>query len=378
MLPTTVRIDKDHPLPRHFQVRQILQEMVDSGHWESGEKIPAETDIAASLGVSKMTVNKAILALTSAGLFYREVGRGTFVVPIVKKVGLSGSYKGVSEAQAVIQVITVTAPELVSDDEYLCTLLLAMRSCVSPVDARILLRHVRGPEYLACWQESGCDGWVVVAPLQEDVPGLCALAEAEARVVVLGACWPEVKLPSIDSDNVDGARLAIDHLTSLGHRHIGLLYAAPDQSNTRDRIEGFRQVMQEADLPVRADWILDVESSEGIAATVRTRLRNLLQKQDRPTAFFAAGPIIACSLLQVAAEIGIAVPRELSIVGFDDSRAITEATPVLTTVRQPLEQMGFEAIACLRTIIEQPGKTVVQPAQKLPCNLLTRDSTASP
>src|SRR5581483_5957188 len=79
MLPTTARVHKTDPLPRHYQVRQILVEMIASGLWQPGDKIPAETDLARSLGVSKMTVNKAILALTAEGVLYREVGRGTFI-----------------------------------------------------------------------------------------------------------------------------------------------------------------------------------------------------------------------------------------------------------------------------------------------------------
>src|SRR5579871_3437857 len=99
MLPTTLRIDKNHPLPRHFQVRQILQERVTSGFWKAGEKIPAETDIAEALGVSKMTVNKAILALTAEGLFYREVGRGTFVAHAIHKTPPDDRPEGASSGQ---------------------------------------------------------------------------------------------------------------------------------------------------------------------------------------------------------------------------------------------------------------------------------------
>jgi DNA-binding LacI/PurR family transcriptional regulator/biotin operon repressor len=381
MRALTVQVDRNDPLPRHFQVRRILREMVSSGTWVSGEKIPAETEIAESLGVSKMTVNKAILALASEGLFHREVGRGTFVLAPEEKGVPGDRYDNPSAAQVFLQVVTATPPELISDNEYLCALLLAMRSTVSPVDARIVLRHLRGKDYGACLQESGCDGWVIVAPAQEDLPGLRALAAANVKAVVLGADWPEVNLPSIDSDNIGGARLAIDHLASLGHRHIGMLYAEPHHSNPRDRIEGFQRIMRERNMPIRSDWIMNVNSSHGIAESVRMQLRELLQKQDRPTAFFAAGPIIACSLLQVAKEAGISVPEQMSIVGFDDPRAVTEAIPVLTTVRQPLEQMGYEAITYLKILIEQAGGGGALPLPKLsnlklPCHLLVRGSTA--
>lgn len=375
MLPASARIDRANPLPRHYQVRQILLDMIQSGLWQPGEKIPAETEIAQALGISKMTVNKAILALTSEGVFYREVGRGTFVTQTPQE---SMGARGLPEGAQVIEVVIVGAPEYVSDNEYLCSLLLSMRCCVSPLEVQLRLRQARGAEYVTVWQESHASGWVLIAPLQQDVPGLKALAAAGSRAVVLGASWEEVGLPCVDSDNVGGAAMAVEHLIALGHRHIGMLYGEADSINTRDRIRGFQDTLRRHDLPFRADWMIDVGSDASILEAVRQRLRTWQTQAEAPSALFAAGPYIARQVLDIAQELGIAVPTALSIVGFDDPTAVAEASPVLTTVRQPLEAMAKEAITALRAQLAAPDVLSTPMRRILPCRLLVRDSTAPP
>ncbi len=386
MLPTTARVNKTDPLPRHYQVRQILVEMIAYGLWQPGDKIPAETDIAKSLGVSKMTVNKAILALTAEGVLYREVGRGTFIAEAPHRQR-NGNYLPDRDAAEVeprrgsashlFEVITIAPPELVSDNEYMCALLLSMRCCASPLEVRLVLRHVRGADYLARYRESRADGWLLIAPLEEDVPGLRALAAAGAKAVVIGAAWKGVALPCVDSDNIGGATLAVEHLAELGHRDIALLYATPHSINTQDRIRGFQQAMQARGLPLRTDWILDVKSSTHIPEPVQQRLRAWLRSSDRPTALFAAGPFVARHVLDIAQEVGIRVPDELSIVAFDDPTAVAESSPVMTTIRQPLEAMGQEGITYLREMLRAPEAAAPR-RLILPCRLLVRESTAPP
>ncbi len=377
MLPTTVRVDKSDSLPRHSQVRQILLEMIASEIWRPGDKIPAETEIARALEVSKMTVNKAILALTAEGVFYREVGRGTFISNPLPLSGREALHRERAEGVQMIQAITTNPLEWVPNNEYLCELLLAMRCCVSPLEVELGLRHARGPDYLAAWREGKADGWLLIAPLEADVAGLRALEKAEAHAVIVGASWEGVGLPCVDSDNVVGARQAVEHLIGLGHREIGLLYTKPESINTQDRVRGFRAAMEAHGLPLRDDWLLEVEGDWGIPEAMQVRLRERLRLPDRPSALFAAGPYLARALLDVAQEIGIDVPDALSIVGFDDLPAVAEASPAITTIRQPLEEMAQEGMRLLRQRIAQ-SEPLFAERRMLPCRLLARESSAPP
>lgn len=377
MLPTTARIIKGDPLPRHLQVRRILMEMVTAGIWRPGDKIPAETHIAETLGVSKMTVNKAILALTAEGFFVREIGRGTFLAGSPEAASESGGRQQATTSVQVLHVVIIEKPEFVSDNEYVCALLLGMRRCLNPMEVKIRLLQARGSDYVARWREGNSDGWVLIAPMEADVPGLRALASLQANTVVLGAAWPGVDLPCVDSDNVGGATLAVNHLAELGHRDIALLYADPQAINTQDRVRGFQIAMRERDLPLRPEWLLDAGASWGIPDAGRDVLRALLRRPDRPTAFVAAGPFIAHDLLAIANEVGVSVPDMLSIVSFDDPAGVAHATPGLTTVRQPLEEMAREAISGLRNR-QDTGSSTTPFRKILPSRLLVRESTAPP
>jgi DNA-binding LacI/PurR family transcriptional regulator len=218
----------------------------------------------------------------------------------------------------------------------------------------------------------------VIAPRRADVSGLRALGAINARAVVVGASWPESPLPSVDSDNVQGAHLAVSHLAGLGHRHIALLYADPEASNTQDRLRGFHEAMKAHALPVREDWVLDVESDYLLDAAMQQRLRVWLRGEDRPAAIFAAGPFIACAVLEAARDVGLTVPQDLSLVGFDDPTAVAAASPAPTTIQQPLAAMGSEAVQFLRRRIgtaEASGEIL---RAVLPCVLLERSSTAPP
>ncbi|CCW34319.1 transcriptional regulator, GntR family [Chthonomonas calidirosea] len=378
-----VRVVRDGPLPRHLQVKQILRDLVHRGVWKAGDKIPAETEIASSLGVSKMTVNKAILALVEEGLFYREVGRGTFVKD-TSASGVRTHRKRVSDwprrqTSTIYHVITVGPTEMVADNEYLCALLLAMRCQVSPLEVTLMLQQVRGQDYVRFWRADHSAGWIIVAPRQEDVEGLYALAAEGARAVVVGASWQGVPLPCVDSNNREGAEMAVDYLFRLGHRKLGLVYAEPNAINTQDRILGFQAALQAKVLPFRPDWMIDAGTPEGIAESARSRLRELLSAPERPTAFLAAGPFLARTLLELAQEEGISVPEQLSIVGFDDPTAMAQAVPKLTTVKQPLEAMGREAIKKLQEMHAKGMIKLTEPDRVfLSCSLVTRESTAPP
>jgi DNA-binding LacI/PurR family transcriptional regulator len=226
------------------------------------------------------------------------------------------------------------------------------------------------------WKEGRSEGWILVAPRRADVPGLRAHGEAQADAVVVGASWHESPLPFVDSDNVQGAHLAINHLAELGHRQIALLYADPEASNTQDRLRGFREAMKVHALPVREDWILDVESDYLIDNAMQQRLRAWLGGDDRPTAIFAAGPYIACAVLEAVRDVGLRVPHDLSLVGFDDPTAFADASPAPTTIQQPLEEIGREAIQFLHRRIGAEGTSGESLRTVVPCTLLERASTA--
>jgi len=180
-------------------------------------------------------------------------------------------------------------------------------------------------------------------------------------------------IPSVRADDRGGARLAVDHLVRLGHRRIGFLGGREDLSSARGREQGFREAMAahgltvDERLVVRGDYSL--EGAEGPAL-------DLLSADDPPTAIFAANDLSALRVIEVARRLGIDIPGRVSLVGFDDIPESLRSVPSITTVAQPMIEIGRRAASDLFRLMahEDLEETDVQ----LPTRLVVRDSTGAP
>ncbi|MFB7916882.1 LacI family DNA-binding transcriptional regulator [Streptomyces sp. NPDC056061] len=145
---------------------------------------------------------------------------------------------------------------------------------------------------------------------------------------------PAPAVPYVDCDNRGGAAEAVRHLVSLGRRRIAHIAGPGDQTSAQDRIDGYRDVLPDADPALLVSGDFTVES--GARAMAR-----LLDRHPGPDAVFAANDLMASGALRVLRERGLRVPEDVAVIGFDDMESIAEATdPPLTTVRQDIEGMG--------------------------------------
>ena|GEM_PF-104314 len=181
---------------------------------------------------------------------------------------------------------------------------------------------------------------------------------------------------SITVDNHRGAVLATQHLLDLGHRRITFLSDLPQVTSRVERLRGYRDAMSRAGLPaeavlVRARGSAAGGSDAGGADGGRSAARRMLSRRPRPTAILAGNDLCALGALAAAHELGLSVPADLSVVGFDDIALARVVTPPLTTVRQPAQTIARLAVARLVAPSGQGGVTlVVRP------RLVVRSSTA--
>ena len=184
----------------------------------------------------------------------------------------------------------------------------------------------------------------------------------EQHPTVPGVC-------AVTSDNEGGGRAVARHLLALGHRRLGILTGTTPWPGGERRFRGFLDVTAEAGLKVpiwrSPGWKVDA---------ARATMRPLLATQ-RPTAVFAANDVLAMGVLSAADDMDLEVPRDLSVVGFDDFDFASIVRPALTTVRVDFADMGEWAAEALVTIAEggEPAPIVT-----LPTTLVVRDSTAPP
>ncbi|MEO3755487.1 LacI family DNA-binding transcriptional regulator [Streptomyces sp. B6B3] len=184
---------------------------------------------------------------------------------------------------------------------------------------------------------------------------------------------PAYDCPSVGASNWSGGMSATRHLLQLGHRRIAIVAGPSDALASRARLDGYRAAMDIAGVPVDKNLVRigDFQVEDGIAHT-----RELLRLPDPPTAIFACNDGSALGVYRAAAEAGLRVPEDLSVVGFDDLFPSQWLTPPLTTVRQPLAEMAATAAAMVIGLAH--GNPPAQRRVELTTDLVVRDSTAPP
>jgi DNA-binding LacI/PurR family transcriptional regulator len=385
MFSTELRIDKTDPLPRHAQVQRILRDLVVNGRLKPGDKIPAELQIADALGVSKMTVNKALLALTADGLFVREVGRGTFVAATRDSADASTDLlMPVEKSAGAMPRIALSFPagaRNVLDSDYYGGIYRGVADVIEEAEGgdhavKFDLSPLAAEDYVAEDQRAPADARLIIAPRAESVESIERLWRAGRPLVVVGASWPTMGVPSVDSDNIGGAAEAVRHLTGLGHERIALLFAEEETANTQDRMVGYRRALAAARLPHEAAWDVAAEQVWKAGDEAKRRLRELVTAPRPVTAIFAAGYLLALEAMNAVRDAGLRVPEDVSVVGFDDPLGAHLVYPALTTVRQPLYEMGRRAADRLLKMVR--GTEERSPIREmLPAPLIVRKSTAT-
>ncbi|MET9251186.1 LacI family DNA-binding transcriptional regulator [Nonomuraea sp. NPDC003709] len=184
---------------------------------------------------------------------------------------------------------------------------------------------------------------------------------------------PGPGVPSVGAGNWSGGLSATRHLLDLGHRRIALITGPDWALSSRARLDGYRTALDLAGVPVDPELI---GSGDFVIEGGLAQAHRLLRLPDPPTAIFASNDGEAVGVYRAAYELGLRIPGDLSVVGFDDLPSVQWAVPPLTTVRQPLIEMAATATAMLMKLAQ--GEPLAQTRVELGTELIVRASTAPP
>lgn len=225
--------------------------------------------------------------------------------------------------------------------------------------------------------EAGVDGIILPPPLCDSPQTIRELDERQIPIVAVATGAPRPDVPSVRIDDYQGARAMTRHLIELGHTRIGFVQGDPKHTPTRLRTAAFLETMAEAGLPVPADLLAEglFTYRSGLAAATQ-----LLALRPRPTAIFCSNDDMAAGTLAVAHGLGLRIPGELTVVGFDDTPVATTLWPELTTIRQPVTAMGRAAIDLVLEQIrrQREGRAGEPGHQVMKFALVKRGSSAGP
>jgi LacI family transcriptional regulator len=327
---------------------------------------PTIHDVAAEAGVSVSTVSKAVNG--RYGIAADTVQR---VLDVVERLGYESSLVASSMRSFRTGVIGV----LVADFEpFSAEILKGVAQALHSTRYDLLAYSGSRQADSTGWERrslsrlSGTliDGAIMVTPT-------VVSASVDVPIVAIDPHTGRADLPTVESDSYHGALDAMHYLVGLGHRRIGFLAGRPDLRSAAARDAGYRKALRDAGLEI--DPAL-VRNGMYLLETARDEARVMLSNPRRPTAVFCANDMSAIALMEVAGDLGLRVPDDLSVVGFDDVPEAARVSPGLTTVRQPMRRLGALAAEYVTGLLagEQPPSLHVQ----LPTKLIVRGSTAPP
>jgi len=348
---------------KHVWIRQQVLEEIQQGRY--GRRLPTKQQLAERFGVSVGTISRALDVLCQEGWLEYKRGAGIYAcvpsVPRVKQIAF-----------------VVSAPADVMEHTYHGPLFRALCDVCAEANINLMAAFIPVPEWQHLPERYPGTAFYVAAPPATSVDVLTSLWHQGIPLVAAGASWREpVAFPTIDSDNHDGARRGVEYLLHLGHRRIAYVNGSEDSTNCRDRLAGYLDALRAWGIEAKPQWIIRPDDDTHLSPSARNALVDLLLMPDRPTAIFCAGYFLTLSVMSLAEQLGIAIPRQVSVLGTDDPVSAQYLNPPLTTLRQPLYQMGRRAAqVLLENATRRSGRTVVH--EKLPMELVTRASCAPP
>jgi LacI family transcriptional regulator len=325
--------------------------------------------IARLSGVSRSTVSRVINNSPNVRPEVRER-----VLKVLRETNFQPNVAARSLAAGSTHILGLVIPTGVSHlfiDPYFPLLIQGVSAACNAKDYTIML-WLDEPEYerrmIRQILHSGLIDGVVISSFQANDPLVAALLERKLPFVAVGRLPEYPGVWFIDVDNIGSARQAVEHLLRLGRRRIATITGPLTMIPSADRQRGYRDALEAAGLAFLPEWTVESDYTQqgGYLA-----MQKLLAH--RPDAVFAGSDAMAQGAALAIDEAGLSIPGDVALVGFDDMPFAAHMQPPLTTVRQPIERMGWSAVELL--VDRLNGAASDQPQQIiLPTELVVRES----
>lgn len=341
--------DRNSSIPLYRQVEICLRHEIEQGRYGPGEMLPSVKALCARFGgLNHLTVRQAIRNLIDAGLVDSVRGRGTFVTA---KKNLTGR-------------IALVLPSL--DDVLTTRISQGVQQVIGGMEYRTIMMDSRSNpqeelDNIRQLEDLPLDGAIIFPIKYGDIfEEIYRLKLDGFPFVLIDRYFYDTEVSSVVVDNYAGVFDLTAHLVSQGRKRIAWI-GSLGFSSAQDRLRGFCDALNEAGLSYRRSWIRDTtDAAEATAA--------LLNENPRPDAIVYLNDFAALEGMQAIRRAGFRIPQDLAVAGFDDIPAAALTDPPLTTVRQPMEQLGREGAQLLLSLLEDPKvapKRVVLPVETI-------------
>lgn len=327
-------------------------------------------DVANEAGVSYSTVSRVVNNKT-----YVKPETRARVLRAMTRLGYQANLQARSLAGGRSNVIGLLVTELTT--QYMGEIVGGIEEVLTANQYELMLytthrKKTKESAFVNMMARGLADGLLIVLP-REPEAYLLSLRQRNFPYVLIDQLGIDETDLSVVAANRDGGYAATTHLIGLGHRRIGLITGWLDMISTIHRLEGYRAALADNHIAFDDDlmYVGDFTQTSGYRGA-----NALLDLPEPPTAIFAMNDMAAQGVMDAVRDRGLRVATDISIVGFDDVPIASMVTPPLTTVRQPLTEMGQRATQMLVNLIQNPAES--QHSVVLPTTLVVRNSTAPP
>jgi LacI family transcriptional regulator len=327
-------------------------------------------DVANQAGVSYSTVSRVV-----NGKSYVKPETREKVLQAMTRLGYQANLHARSLAGGRSNVIGLLVIDLTT--QYMGEIIHGIDDVLAANQYELMLytthrRKTKESAYVNMMARGLADGLLIVLP-REPEAYLESLREREFPYVLIDQLGLDECDLSVIAANRQGGYEATRHLINLGHQRIGMVTGWMDMISARQRIEGYEAALVEHHIPYDPQLVFVSDFSQVGGFNGAMHLLNLPVP---PTAIFASNDVSAMGVLDAVRACGLSIPGDLSVIGFDDIPMSATSSPPLTTIRQPLQEMGRVATQLLLNLI---GKSKEKPTSVvLPTELILRESTAPP
>lgn len=358
---------KHTSLPAYARLANELRRAVAKREFAPGARVAAEHELARRRGLSRVTVRRATELLVAEGLLERRAGKGLYVR---------------EREAAAARVVRLLVHNLAWEPSVRVARGAQEVARRHGVEVRVVDAQGRQELYLEALSglaQGGASGAILQALHTAAFHEEAARVKAQGLpLVVLDHHPRELGVPAVVADNYAGGALAGRHLAGLGHARVAFVGDCA-ASTVRARLDGFRDALAESGLALPREAVADLAPDDVLGdwgELVRRAVRRLLGGVRRPTAVFCSCDAVARACYRACEALKLGIPRDVSVVGFDDDPLAEWLSPPLTTVRQPFAEMGR---AAMELLLEQlAGRACKSAAVTLPVEWAARGSTDAP
>lgn len=333
---------------KYLTIVEWAKKIIDEQGLTAGDRFFSETELCDMHNVSRQTVRQALAVMESEDIIWRKQGSGTFVQTPGRNLGKRSFTVGLISTYFSDYIFPsiVTGIEHVLTKNNITMQLATTRNQVAE-EARalqtMLAQNVKG---------------LIVEPSKSALPNpnTALYEEIRARnipLVFFNAKYPDLNFPYVAMDDVEASRIVTEHLISLGHKKISAIFVSDDMQGHK-RYQGFMKSLDDNGISMSEQRVLWFSTQErpSFFTLSKDRILALLKES---TAIVCYNDSLAVSLLEFCKKQGVSVPKDISIVGIDDSSQARICEVPLTTVRHPKQELGEKAAEVLLEMISNPS-----------------------